>query len=165
MVLAANSFHTAEKERGEPGILCRLTARHELLGSHQGIHGVPSIPGRQQSFVHTGGIDICWVHQVINVLLPLNGHQQSSFIPGRQQSFVYTRSSAISCLYQGKASYSHQWPRCGERFLGLYTQRSDSWATCVSGAWASAIHSYGTILGSEFPLWDVHDRRKPFCTA
>ena len=116
-----NSFHTAEKERGEPGILYRLTARHELLGSHQGIHGVPSIPGCQQSFVYTGGIDISWVHQVINVLLPLSGHQQSSYIPGRQQSFVYTRSSAISCLYQGEASYSHQWPRCWERFLGLYT--------------------------------------------
>ena len=121
MVLAANSFHTAEKERGEPGILYRLTASHELLGSHQGIHGVPSIPGHQQTFVYTGGVDICWVHQVINVLLLLSGHQQSSLIPGRQQSFVYTRSSAISCLYQGEASYSHQWPSCGERFLGLYT--------------------------------------------
>ena len=121
MVLAANSFRTAEKERGESGILYRLTARHELLGSHQCIHGVPSIPGHQQSFVYTRGIDICWVHQAINVLLPLSGHQQSSFIPGRQQSFVYTKSSAISCLYQGEAGYSHQWPRCGERFLCLYT--------------------------------------------
>ena len=36
----------------------------------------------------------------------------------------------IPCLYQvigdslflpGEASYSHQWPRCGERFLGLNT--------------------------------------------
>ena len=158
MVLAANSFRTAEKERGESGILYRLTARHELLGSHQCIHGVPSIPGHQQSFVYTRGIDICWVHQAINVLLPLSGHQQSSFIPGRQQSFVYTRgidicwvhqainvllplsshqqssfipgrqqffvytrSSAIFCLYQGEAGYSHQWPRCGESFLCLYT--------------------------------------------
>ena len=45
----------------------------------------------------------------------------SSFIPGHQRSFVYTRSLAIPCLYQGEASYSHQWPRCGERFFGLYT--------------------------------------------
>ena len=61
------------------------------------------------------------------------------FIPGHQRLLVYTRSSTFSCLYQGinvflfipghpaipcsyqgEASYSHQWPGCGERFLGRY---------------------------------------------
>ena len=60
--------------------------------------------------------------QVISVLLFILGHRQffvytrssaiSSFIPGHQRFLVYTR---------GEASYSHQWPRCGERFLGRYT--------------------------------------------
>ena len=43
------------------------------------------------------------------------------FIPGHGRFLVYTRSLAIPCLYQVEASYSHQWPRCGERFLGLNT--------------------------------------------
>ena len=37
------------------------------------------------------GIDICWVHQVINVFQPLSGHRQF---------LVYTRSSTFFCLYQ-----------------------------------------------------------------
>ena len=43
------------------------------------------------NLVYTRGIDICWVHQVINVFLQLSGHQQF---------FVYTRSSTILRLYQ-----------------------------------------------------------------
>ena len=76
-------------------------------------------------------------------------HRQSLFIPGASTSAGHTRSSTSSsrevvinipwfipghgrfpCLYQvigdslftpGEASYSHQWPLCGERFLGLNT--------------------------------------------
>ena len=116
-----NSFHTAEKERGEPGILCRLTAKHELLGSHQVIHGFCLYQVNQRSFVYTrpstsAGYTRSSTSSCCQVVI-----KYSSFIPGHQQSFVYTRSPAISCLYQGEASYSHQWPRCGERFFGRYT--------------------------------------------
>ena len=82
-------------------------------------------------------------------------------------SSVYARSSTSSCLYQvinifrlyqvindsllitGESSYSHQWPGCGGRFLGRYNADEWFWAICVSGAWASAIHAYGRVLGSE----------------
>ena len=40
------------------------------------------------------------------------GHQRLRSIPGHQRLLVYTR---------GEASYSHEWPLCGERFLGWYT--------------------------------------------
>ena len=43
------------------------------------------------------------------------------FIPGHWRFLVYTKSLAIPCLYLGEASYSDQWPRCGERFFGLNT--------------------------------------------
>ena len=57
------------------------------------------------------------------------GHQRLLFIPGHQRpfvytrsstSFVYTRASSDSLLIPGEASYSHQWPGCGGRFLGRY---------------------------------------------
>ena len=72
------------------------------------------------------GTDICCVDQVIHILL---------FILGHRQFFVYTRSSAISLFIpghqrflvyiRGEVSYSHQWPRCGERFFSRYTP--DEW--------------------------------------
>ena len=67
--------------------------------------------------------------QVINVLLFIPGHQRLLFIPGHQRplvytrsstSFVYTRACSESLLIPGEASYSHQWPGCGGRFLGRY---------------------------------------------
>ena len=33
---------------------------------------------------------------------------------------IFLFITVTCCLYQGEA-YSHQWPRCGERFLGRYT--------------------------------------------
>ena len=146
-----DSFHTAEKERGEPGILCRLTAMHELLGSHQVINGFclyqvinnPSFipghrhllgtPGHQRPLVVKWSSTIHRLYQVIN---------NPSSIPGHQRSLVYTRGKrAIHTSGRGVGSASS-----ADTF-----QRSDSWAACVCGAWASAIHAYGTILGSEFP--------------
>ena len=53
------------------------------------------------------------------VLLIWNGRQHQRLLAGVSSSNlpVYT---SHRCLYQGEA-YSHQWPRCGERFLGRYT--------------------------------------------
>ena len=64
------------------------------------------------------------------------------FIPGHQRFLVYTREKrAIHTSDRGVGSASS----------ACILQRSDFWAACVCGAWASAIHAYGTILGSEFP--------------
>ena len=47
-----------------------------------------------------------------------NGRRHQRLLAGfRHPIFLSTRHP---CLYQGEA-YSHQWPRCGERFLGRYT--------------------------------------------
>ena len=88
------------------------------------------IPGHQRLLDYTRSSTSSCLYQVINVFL---------FIPGHQRLLVYTRSSTPSCLYQvinvlfvytrsssdslfipGEASYSHQWPGCGGRFLGRY---------------------------------------------
>ena len=58
------------------------------------------------------------------------GHQHLLGKPGLQRllagarhvdSSVYSRSPVIPLLIPGEVSYSHQWPWCGERFLGLNT--------------------------------------------
>ena len=68
------------------------------------------IPGHQRLLVYTRSPTSSCLRQVINVL----------FIPGHQRLLVYTRSSSDSLFIPGEASYSHQWPGCGERFLGQY---------------------------------------------
>ena len=98
------------------------------------------------------GTDICRVDQVIRILL---------FILGHQQFIVYTRSSAIPCLYPvindslfipGEKWAIHTSDSgVGSASSAGTLQKSDSWAVCVCGAWASAIHASGMILGSEYP--------------
>ena len=106
------------------------------------------------------GTDICRVDQVIRVLL---------FILGHRQFFVYTRSSAIPCLYQvindslfilGRSELfipGEKWAiHTSGRGVGSASsagkpQTSGFWAVCMCGAWASAIHASGMILGSEYP--------------
>ena len=71
-------------------VLYRLTARHECWAIPRYPRG--SVYTRSSTIlVYTRGIDICWVHQVINVFQSLSGHQQF---------FIYTRSSTILRLYQ-----------------------------------------------------------------
>ena len=72
---------------------------------------LPTKNGVTASFVYTRSSTSSCLYQVINDFL---------FIPGHQRLLVYTRSSSDSLFIPGKASYSHQWPGCGERFLGRY---------------------------------------------
>ena len=86
------------------------------------------------------------------------GHQRLLFIPGHQRplvytrsstSFVYTRASSDSLLIPGEASYSHQWPGCGGRFLGRYN--ADEW-------FLGRLHEWR--LGERDPrLWDGSGQR------
>ena len=151
MVPAASFLCTAEKERGESVVLYRLTARHECLGYtrvstgfhlyqvinnpclYQGHRHLLGTPGHQRLLAVKWSSTILRLYQVINNPL---------FIPGHQRFLVYTREKrAIHTSGCGVGSASS----------ACTLQRSDSWAVCVCGAWASAIHAYGTILGSEFP--------------
>ena len=53
------------------------------------------------------------------LLIP--GHQTFSCLYQVIRGFLaYTRSSEDFLLIPGEARYSHQWPGCGGRFLGLY---------------------------------------------
>ena len=93
-----------------------------------------AIPGQLRGsrsstiLVYTRGIDICWVHQVINVFLPLSGHRQF---------FVYTRSSTILRLYQ-VISDSLFIPGRSELFTPV---------AAVWGALLRPVHSRGAISG------------------
>ena len=100
---------------------------------YQGHRHLLGTPGHQRLPAVKWSSTILRLYQVIN---------NPSFIPGHQRFLVYTREKrAIHTSGRGVGSAS-----------SAYTlQRSDSWAVCVCGAWASAIHAYGTILGSEFP--------------
>ena len=91
---------------------------------------------RRASFAdYDGGHNFLRLYQVINVFLVYTRSSTSSclyqginvflFIPGHQRLLVYTRSSSDSLFIPGEASYSHQWPGCGERFLGWYN--ADEW--------------------------------------
>ena len=85
-------------------------------------------------------INIFRLYQVINVLLFILGHQHHPFIPGHQ---------AIPCLYRWKrAIHTSGRSVVGASWAGIMPT-SGSWAVCVSGAWARAIHAYGMVLGSE----------------
>ena len=110
------------KRKGGRGVVGRplptKRGNHKWYGLYQGSYGVPGhqqslfIPGASTSAGHTRSSTSSSREVVINIPL---------FIPGHWQFLVYTRSLAIPCLYQGEASYSHQWLRCGERFFGLNT--------------------------------------------
>ena len=140
------------KKKGVRGVVGRpLPTKRES----RAVWVIPGYPRGSRSstiLVYTRGIDIYWVHQVINVFLPLSGHRQF---------FVYTRSSTILRLYQvindslfiprGKRAIHTSGRGVGSASSACTLQRSNSWAVCVCGAWARAIHAYGTILGSEFP--------------
>ena len=82
---------TQLKRKGGRGVVGRP------LPTKKKSQAVWAIPGQLQGsrsstiLVYTRGIDICWVHLVINVFLPLSGNGQF---------FIYTRSSTILCLYQ-----------------------------------------------------------------
>ena len=141
------SFAQLKRKRGRGVVRRPLPTKRES----RALWVIPGYPWGFRSstiLVYTRGIDICWVHQVINVFLPLSGHQQF---------FVYTRSSTILRLYQLISDSlfitgrSELFTPVGSASSACTLQRSDFWAVCVCGAWASAIHAYGTILGSEFP--------------
>ena len=53
------------------------------------------------------------------LLLIWNGRRHQRLL-ARVLSFDLPVYTSHRCLYQGEA-YSHQWPQCGERFLGQYT--------------------------------------------
>ena len=76
-------------------------------------------------------INVFCLYQVINVLLFIAGHP------------------AISCLYQRKRT-SHTSGRgvVGASWAAIMPT-SGSLAVCVSGTWASSIHAYGMVPGSE----------------
>ena len=59
----------------------------------------------------------------------------------------------IPCLYQGEAIHTSGRGMGGASSAGIL-QRSDSWAVCVGGAWASAIHADEMVLDSGFPPLD-----------
>ena len=112
-------FAHLKEKRGQSGVLCRLKRESRSFSVTPGHQRLLSIPGRQRPLVYTrASTSAVWIRSSI-VLLFILGHQQffvytrslaiSSFIPGHQWFLVYTR---------GEASYSHQWPRCGECFLG-----------------------------------------------
>ena len=108
-------------------VLYRQTARHECLG-HTRVSTGFRLYQVINNLVHTRGIDICWTHQVINVLFPLSGHQQF---------FVYIRSSTILRLYQ-VISDSLFIPGRSELFTPV---------AAVWGALLWPMHSRGAIPG------------------
>ena len=81
---------TQLKKNGRRGVVgCPLPTKRES----QVVWAIPGqLRGSRSStiLVYTRGIDISWVHQVINIFLPLSGHQQI---------LVYTRSSTFLRLY------------------------------------------------------------------
>ena len=89
-------------------------------------------PDHQRLLVVKWSSTILHLYQVID----------NPFIPGHQRFLVYTREKrAIHTSGRG----------VGRASSACILQRSGSWAVSVCDAWASAIHAYGTILGSEFP--------------
>ena len=70
---------------------------------YQGHRYLLGTPGYQRILVVKWSSTILRLYQVID---------NPSFIPGHKWFLVYTRE---------KRAYSHQWPRCVERFFGLYT--------------------------------------------
>ena len=167
MGILSSEYQWAHLERCRPWVsLTKLKTVKRKWG--RGVVGRPlptkresravwAIPGQLQGsksstiLVYTRGINICWVHQAINVFLPLSGHRQF---------FVYNRSSTILRLYQA-ISDSLFIPGRSE----LFTPVAVVWGALLRpihsrgaipglfacGAWASVIHAYGTILGSKFP--------------
>ena len=148
---ATSFFCTAEKEGGkgsswtsfanEEGITSCMGYTRVSTGFHvidnpclyQGHQHLQGTPGHQRLLAVKWSLTILCLYQVINNPL---------FMPGHQRFVVYTREKrAIHTSGHGVGSASS----------ACTLQRSDSWAVCVCGAWASAIHAYGTILGSEFP--------------
>ena len=167
-VPAASFFCTAEKEGGRGVVRRPLPTKRES----RAVWVIPGYPRGSRSstiLVYTRGIDICWVHQVINVFLPLSGHRQ----------FVYTRSSTILCLYQ-VISDSLFIPGRSE----LFTPVAVVWGTLLR-----PVHSRGAIPGpfacvapgrvrstpmgrfwaasflQPSSLRDVHNGRRSFCTV
>ena len=150
-VLAASFFDTAEKEGGkgssqasfanEEGITSGMGYTRAATGFYvinnpclyQGHRHLLGTPGHQRLLAVKWSSTILRLYQVINY--PLS-------IPGHQRFLVYTREKRAI----------HTSGRCvGSASSACTLQRSNFWGACVCGAWASAIHAYGTILGSEFP--------------
>ena len=158
------------KRKGGRGVVGRpLPTKRES----QAVWAIPGqLRGSRSStfLVYTRGIDICWVHQVINVFLPLSGHRQF---------LVYTRSSTFLRLYQviGDSLFI---PGRSELFTPV---------AAVWGALLRPIHSRGAVPGPfacvapgrarSTPMgrfwaasflqlsWlrDVHNGRRPFRTV
>ena len=97
--------------------------------------------------------------QVINNPCLYQGHRHLLGKPGPQRllagirhsySSVYIRSSVIPCLQQQKLIHTSG-RGVGSASSAGKLQRSDSWAVCGIGAWASTIHAAVRVLDSEFP--------------
>ena len=70
----------------------------------------------------------------------ISGHDVFLFIPGHH---------TFPCLYQGKrAIHTSGRGVVGASWAGI-TPKSDSWAVCASGTWASVTHADERVLGSE----------------
>ena len=95
------------------------------------------------------------------------GHDDFLFIPGQNESFVYsksrrflvytrsrrflvyTRSRRFLVYTKGKrAIHTSVRGVVGASWAGI-TLKSDSWAVCAGGAWATVIHALEVVLGSE----------------
>ena len=99
------------------------------------------IPGHDVSCLYQVKGWFLGLYQVIRGFLAYTRSSEDFLlIPGHQ---------GISCLYQVKcAIHTSGWGVVGASWAGI-TLKSDSWAVCVSGAWASAIHACGMVLGGE----------------
>ena len=139
----------------------------------QAVWAIPGqLRGSRSSAIHvyTRGIDICWVHQVINVFLPLSGHRQF---------LVYTRSSTFLRLYQvigdslfipGRSElFTPVAAVWGALFRPIYSRGAILGPfACVAPGRARST-SMGRFWGASFlqpsSLWDVHNGRRPFRTV
>ena len=66
-----------------------------------------------------------------------------------RQFLVYTRSRQFLVYKKGKrAIHTSVRGVVGASWAGI-TLKSDSWAVCAGGAWATEIHAFEVILGSE----------------
>ena len=147
-----SSLHTGGKERGIVGRPLPTKRESRPLWVTPGHQRLLSIPGHQRLLVYTRApTSAVWIrssassclYQVINNSSFIPGHQQfphlyqvindSLFIPGEKRAIYNSGRGVMSTFSAGK------------------TQTSGFWAVCVCGAWASAIHASGMILGTEYP--------------
>ena len=162
----ASFFDTAEKEGGKVSSRASFANEEGItsgMGYTRAATGFQVI--KQSLFIlgtsTSAGYTRSWTSSCRQVVI-----DNSSFIPGHQLSFVYTRSSAIPCFTREKRAIHTSGHGVGSASSACTLQRSDFWAACVCGAWASAIHALGQFWAASFlqpsSLRDVQNGRGPF---